>query len=75
MYQNTSEKNPYKILINAYVGEEFENATKKVIKITDEISEGVNKKTKEKMKESFVYSTKLEYMFWDSAYKLDKWII
>lgn len=75
MYKNAASNNPYQYLINAYVGNEFKNATEKAIKITDEISEEVNEKTREKMKEAFTYSTKLEYMFWDSAYKLEQWIV
>jgi thiaminase/transcriptional activator TenA len=75
IYSNASNNNPYKDWINAYAGEEFKDATKKALKITDELAYHANDITKAQMKEMFILSTKLEFMFWDSAYKMEQWVI
>ena len=72
---HSSEKNPYQDWINAYADKEFKEATRKALAITDEIADQANDITREKMKEVFIVSTKMEYIFWDSAYKKEQWAI
>ncbi|MBA7539405.1 Aminopyrimidine aminohydrolase [subsurface metagenome] len=75
IYSNASKNNPYKDWINAYAGGEFKDATEKALKITDELADSANDITKAQMKEMFILSTKLEFMFWDSAYKMEQWVL
>ena len=75
IYSHASENNPYRDWINAYADEEFKEATDKALAITDEIADQSNNIRREKMKEVFVISTKMEYIFWDSAYKKEQWVV
>ncbi|MEJ7559649.1 MAG: hypothetical protein WKF66_15175 [Pedobacter sp.] len=41
--------------------------------ICDKAAEGTTEKTRTKMTEAFITASRLEYDFWDSAYKLRRW--
>ena len=47
------------------------NLVEKAIAICDQIAEKSNLKVE--MTEAFTYASKMEWMFWDSAYRLEKW--
>jgi len=47
----------------------------KAIEITDNMANGANAGTKQKMLDAFETATRLEWMFWDSAYSLEEWKI
>jgi len=72
--QNGSE-NPYKRWIDLYAGAAFAAAVEQAIDITDELAARANAATQQKMLEAFEMATRLEWMFWNSAYKLEKWKI
>ncbi|SES17731.1 TenA family protein [Pedobacter rhizosphaerae] len=67
--------NPYKRWIDMYAGEAFAKSVKLAIDITDELAEKAGKQTRIDMITAFEQATKLEWMFWDSAYNLEKWKI
>jgi len=71
----TKDKNIYQTWIDTYGGEDFSMATKRAIEICDELAAGCTKEQLDKMTEAFIMSSKLEYMFWDSAYRLEQWCI
>ncbi|MTG98738.1 TenA family protein [Myroides albus] len=71
----TTSDNPYQDWINTYGGEEFGSAVKKAISICDEIAEQTTGQRQEEMTAAFVMCSKLEWIFWDSAYRLEKWPI
>jgi len=73
--QQTGDQNPYKRWIDMYAGLEFAAAVEKAITITDQLAEGANAATQQKMLSAFEMATRLEWMFWDSAYELEKWKI
>ena len=75
IFTYASGNNPYQDWIDAYAGEEFKIETEKAVNITDEIAEQANELTRKKMKEMYIFSTKLEYMFWESAYRKEQWIV
>jgi len=75
IYSNASENNPYYNWIVAYAGKEFKEATNKALIITDEIADQATNVSRERMKEVFILSTKMEYIFWDSAYKKEQWVV
>ena len=56
-----------------YSGEEFQNVVKKAIALTDRVAKDSNDKQFQKMKEAFIKSTRLEWLFWDSAYRMENW--
>jgi len=73
IHKNSATKNPYQKWINMYSGEEFQSVVKNAIALTDRIAKDVNDKQLQKMKEAFITSTRLEWLFWDSAYRMENW--
>ncbi|MCH7401766.1 TenA family protein [Belliella kenyensis] len=67
--------NPYKEWIDTYAGEEFASSVERAISITDKLADSSNSIQKESMHLAFERATKLEWMFWDSAFKMEKWPI
>ena len=73
VYKTTIKDNPYQKWIDTYAGENFQGIVQSAIKLTDRVAEDLNKKQIKKMLETFVLSTRLEWMFWDSAYRMETW--
>ncbi len=69
IHDRAGKNNPYQYWIDAYVDPEFREATGKALLITDELASGASASAREKMKKAFVLATKMEYRFWDSAWK------
>lgn len=73
--QQNDDQNPYKRWIDMYAGVEFAAAVEKAINITDQLAMQASAVTREKMLFAFETATRLEWMFWDSAYQMEKWKI
>jgi thiaminase (transcriptional activator TenA) len=56
-----------------YSGVEFKDVVKNAIDLTDRVAKDANNKQLQQMKEAFITSTRLEWMFWDSAYRMENW--
>ncbi|MCG8445230.1 MAG: thiaminase II [Hyphomicrobiales bacterium] len=65
--------NPYQAWIDTYAGEEFGEAVTRQIAITDRLAMAASPQRRNAMASAFHRSTQLEWMFWDSAYRLEKW--
>ncbi|CAF0976273.1 unnamed protein product [Didymodactylos carnosus] len=73
---NTSNStNPFKDWIDTYAGEEYSDVAQRAIDTTELLAQQSSETSFEKMKEAFIYSSRFEYMFWDSAYKQQWWVI
>ncbi len=70
--QNSSN-NPYKNWIDTYSGDEFAEGVKLAITYTDAMAENSTAEKRKLMLEAFKTASKLEFMFWDAAYKNTKW--
>ncbi|WP_374164633.1 thiaminase II [Arcticibacter sp. MXS-1] len=74
IYKNQRlEGNPYQSWINTYAGEEFGELVKKAISISDAVAEKCSPAQRESMTEAFVTACRLEWLFWDSAWRQEKW--
>jgi thiaminase/transcriptional activator TenA len=73
IYANQKSPNPYQNWIDAYAGEDFAKSVEKAIAICDTLAENASESTKARMKEAYLMASKLEYVFWDSAYRLEEW--
>lgn len=71
----TKENNPYQSWIDTYGGEGFTESVKTAISICDEVAETCTDVQRNAMTEAFVMCSKMEWMFWDSAYKQEQWQI
>ncbi len=67
------EDNQYQNWIATYAGEEFGLLVDKAISICDEAATNSTPVQQELMTEAFITASRLEFIFWDSAYKLEKW--
>lgn len=65
--------NPYHDWIATYAGEEFGLLVEKAIMLTNIAACNATALQHERMTEAFVYAARLEYGFWDSAYRLEVW--
>ena len=73
--QINKDSNPYQDWINTYGGEDFENSVNQAVLITNKFAETASAETLEKMELAFTKASKLEWMFWDSAYNKEQWKI
>ncbi len=73
--QNHMVANPYQNWINTYGGEEFSKSVTKAIEITNKYASKTTEEQIDKMTLAFERSSKLEFMFWDSAYNKEQWKI
>lgn len=67
------DNNPYQNWIATYAGEEFGQLVDKAIAICDLAAEKATFEQQQLMSEAFLSASRLEYLFWDSAYRLDSW--
>lgn len=73
IYQNAAGNNPYQAWIDTYAGEEFSELVDKAIAITDEVAKDASEQVRQRMLDAYLYSSRLEWMFWDSAYRQEGW--
>ena len=73
LYDIAAPDNPYQAWIDTYADEEFAKGVRKVIAIADQVAEAAAPTTRTQMLEAFVRAAQLEWMFWDSAYRLERW--
>ncbi|MDF2617413.1 MAG: transcriptional activator, TenA family [Xanthobacteraceae bacterium] len=65
--------NPYDAWIDTYAGEEFHEAVRAVIATTDRAAAGASPEVLTRMHAAYKRATQLEWMFWDSAWRLADW--
>lgn len=73
LQNQTKKNNPYQKWIDTYGGEEFSSTVSKAIMICDKVAIMATDQIKEEMTGVFITATRLEFDFWDSAYKLKNW--
>ena len=73
--QTNKGSNPYQNWIDTYASDEFAIAVEQAIKIVDTYALTASPQSLAKMEEVFIKTSKLEWMFWDSAHKQEAWKI
>ena len=73
--QTNKDSNPYQAWIDTYASDEFAQAVKQAIDIVDTYALTASPESLAKMEEVFIKTSKLEWMFWDSAHKQEQWKI
>ena len=71
--QQTNNQNPYRDWIDTYAGEAFAQAVAKAIEICDEVAAVCTDQQREAMTQAFSAAVKLEWMFWESAWRQEQW--
>ena len=70
---NAAPDNPYQDWIDTYAGQEFEDAVRAAIAATDRAADQSSDVVRARMHTAYTRATELEWMFWDSAYRLEQW--
>lgn len=65
--------NPYQAWIETYAGEDFARAVADMIAATDEAAASAAPALRARMHRAFAHATRLEWMFWDGAYREAVW--
>ncbi len=65
--------NPYQAWIDTYADEAFAEGVRKVIRICDQLAEAATPAVRAEMLEAFRRASRLEWMFWESAYRRETW--
>lgn len=74
IYQNqNTDNNPYKNWIETYSGEEFAEGVKKALQYSNYMAENSTDKGRKAMLEAFIAASRLEFNFWDAAYRNITW--
>ncbi len=68
-----SNDNPFQQWIDTYGDINFTKAVRDAEAICDQYAKNTTDDIRKKMFEAYEYSTKMEFLFWDSAYELEKW--
>ena len=73
IHGRAAPNNPYQAWIETYAGEDFHDAVRATIAATDEAASGASASLRARMHAAFTRATQLEWIFWDSAYRLEAW--
>ena len=73
IHSRAASEHPYWAWIDTYAGEEFHDAVRAMIAATDEAAAGASPSLRVRMRAAFGRATQLEWMFWDSAFRLEAW--
>ncbi len=65
--------NPYRAWIETYSGQDFSDAVDAVRHTIDQVAADCAPRSLERMHWAYRRSAQLEWMFWDSAYRLEAW--
>jgi len=68
-----ADDNPYQRWVDTYAGEEFGMAVRSAITLCDRAADGTTEAIRQRMTEAFVTASRLEYRFWDCAYREVRW--
>ena len=73
IHTRAAAANPYQAWIDTYAGDDFHAAVRVVIAATDAAAAGVAASLNARMHAAFTRAAQLEWMFWDSAFRLETW--
>ena len=65
--------NPYQRWIDTYQDEEFGQSVREVLAHTDAAHDAAGAAERLLMREAYLKAVRYEWMFWDSAYRLEAW--
>ena len=69
----TEEENAYQNWIDTYGGKEFAEAVNNAVLICDKLAVNATIEKRKQMWDAFVKASKMEWIFLDSAYKIETW--
>ena len=74
LYKNRPGKPKiYRQWIETYASDGFWRPVREQIELMDKLAEAASSGEKQRMVENFILSSRYEFMFWEQAYRMDKW--
>jgi thiaminase/transcriptional activator TenA len=73
IHARAAKPNAYQAWIDTYAGEDFHQAVARMIEATDEAASAASAASIAGMHAAFTAATRLEFLFWQSAYDLAAW--
>jgi thiaminase/transcriptional activator TenA len=74
LYRNRPRKpRIYREWIEIYASEDYWRPVREQIRLIDKLGAAAKNSEKEAMTSHFLLSSRYEYLFWDQAYRLEKW--
>ena len=73
IFGRAAADNPYRAWIDTYAGEEFAAAVAEMIAATDAAARTASPDARAAMHRAYAHGTRLEYLFWDGAYRDAAW--
>jgi thiaminase/transcriptional activator TenA len=73
IHRQARPDNPYQRWIDTYAGEEFAASVDRAIAATEAAGALASETARNRMVDAFITSSRLEWMFWDSAYRREAW--
>ncbi len=73
IFSRARPDNPYRTWIDTSAGAEFGAAVSAMIAATDAAARQASPRGREEMHRAFAHATRLEWLFWDSAYREAAW--
>lgn len=70
---HAASPNRFERWIDTYAGADFSASVDRAIAITDEVAAATTDRVRGAMLDAFVTSSRLEWMFWDTAYRRQQW--
>jgi thiaminase/transcriptional activator TenA len=68
-----ADPNPYRKWIDTYADEAFARTVREVAALTDAAHDAASPAEREAMAANYLMATRLEWLFWDAAYRLERW--
>ena len=63
----------YRRWIDTYGGDQFDAVVREVLGLADRVAPALTDAQRRAMRERFVVASRYEWMFWDAAYRLQRW--
>jgi len=73
IHTRSAPDNPYQSWVDTYAGEEFHAAVRGVCATLDQLASNASEQTRAAMHAAYTHAARLEWLFWDSAYRLGDW--
>lgn len=65
--------NPYQMWVDTYADDEYGDAVLQVIDVVDKAHDAASAADRLAMHEAYMHATRLEWMFWDAAWRMEGW--
>lgn len=75
IYQRAILANPYRAWIDTYAGDAFDQSVTQMLELTDRAAQQAGATERERMREAFRTSSRLEWYFWNDAYNQTGWLV